>query len=217
MKNTLNDYLNNRMGYTGKPIKQINPVITIARESGCPSKMIGQIIANHFNWELISKETIIESAKALNIDPKKMEEIMKGKQQDFTTSFIDSFNKDLQSSDLKIKHTIEDILKFYINRGNCVIIGRGGNTIAQNRPKSIRIKLEAPKKWRIQQYITHDNFTKEQSIKIIEETDIQRERFRKIFNNNKDLTNCDFDIIFNCEYLSNEQMANAIIELVKSF
>jgi len=217
MKNSLKDYLNNRMGHTEKPVIRQNPVITIARDSGCPSKVIGQIIADYFNWELISKETIINSAKSLNIDPVKMEEVMKGKQQDFTTSFIDSFNKDLKNSDLKIKHTIEDILRYYISRGNCVIIGRGGNTIATGHPKSIRVKLEAPLNWRIKQYIIHDGYSKEKAIRIINENDTQRERFRKIFNNNKDLTNTDFDIIFNCENLTNNQIANTLIELVKSF
>ena len=59
------------------PAGQARPLVTISREYGCPSKLIGQMLVEAINrrtrkempvkWRLINKEILEESARELHI------------------------------------------------------------------------------------------------------------------------------------------------------
>ncbi len=217
MNNTLRNYLESRYkkhDITGE--QSDKPIITISREYGCPALELGQKLEERLNWELISKEKIYESAELIKIDPKDFKSIYEGEEQGIFADLLNSFSSDFYTSDIKIKNALRDIISFYAENGNAIIVGRAGAIITHNHPKSIHIKLEASLNWRIKTVMRDHNISEKEAISKIKKFDKARVKFRKFYNNGKDLTNYDFDIIYSCERMSTDQIADSLVPLIES-
>lgn len=201
------------------------PVVTISREFGCPSKIIGQILIEKINktlfekkiknkWTLLSKEILLETAKELHVDPSTIEYVFKYEKKSFFDEILSAQTNKYYKSDKKIRNTIGEVIRSIAYRGNVVIIGRGGVAITKDIPQSLHIKLEAPIEWRTlivsEKYNIEFNKAQEYTV----EMDKKRAEFRNYFYG-KDNDYTAFDVKFNCMTLTNEEIAGTILKLIE--
>ncbi|MCT4637198.1 MAG: cytidylate kinase-like family protein [Bacteroidales bacterium] len=215
--NSLKHYLESRY-HKQKESEEIvsKPIITISRQYGCPALALGHKLEDRLKWELISKEKIYESAELIKIDPKDFKSVYEGEEQGIFADLLNSFSSDFYSSDIKIKNALRDIITFYAKNGNAIIVGRAGAIITRNHPKSIHIKLEASLNWRIKTVMDSYNISEKEAADKIKKFDKARVKFRKFFNNGKDLTSYDFDITYNCERMNTDQIADSLVSIIES-
>lgn len=205
--------------------KEPGPVVTISREFGCPSKVIANLLTETINkklrekrdkniWRWISKEILAETAKELKIDPSKIEYVFKYEKKSIIDEIISSQSSKYYKSEKKIRNTIGEVVRSIAEKGNVVIVGRGGVAITKEIPKSYHIKLEAPLEWRSlivsEKYNLDFNKAREYAIKM----DKQREDFRSYFYG-RDNDYTAFDVKFNCMTLTNTEIAEAIVTLIE--
>ena len=201
------------------------PVVTISREFGCPSKVIGEILIEKINavllekrvktkWRFISKEILQETAKELHVDPSTIEYVFKYEKKSFFDEILSAQTNKYYKSDKKIRNTIGEVIRTIACQGNVVIIGRGGVAITKDIPHSLHIKLEAPIEWRVlivsEKYNLDFNKAQEYTI----EMDKKRAEFRNCFYG-KDNDYTAFDVKFNCMTLTNEEIASTIVKLIE--
>ena len=201
------------------------PVVTISREFGCPSKVIGEILIEKINavllekrvktkWRFISKEILQETAKELHVDPSTIEYVFKYEKKSFFDEILSAQTNKYYKSDKKIRNTIGEVIRTIACQGNVVIIGRGGVAITKDIPHSLHIKLEAPIEWRVlivsEKYNLDFNKAQEYTI----EMDKKRAEFRNYFYG-KDNDYTAFDVKFNCMTLTNEEIASTIVKLIE--
>jgi cytidylate kinase len=201
------------------------PVITISREFGCPSKLIGEILSEKINkklrdkrikktWRLVSKEILHETAKELHIEPSKIEYVFKYEKKSFLDEIISSQSNKYYKSDKKIRNTIGEVIRSIAYNGNSIIIGRGGVAITKDIPQSIHIKLEAPIEWRALIVSEKNNIDYNKAVEYAIEMDEKRTEFRNYFYGiDNDYT--AFDVKFNCMTLTHEEICETILKLIE--
>jgi len=225
MKIDLSNYLRDR--YQEVQSKQAfpGPVVTIARELGCPSKILATTLIEKLNtmdykfskkipWRWISKEILEESAKDLGVELAEIQYVFDYKTHGVLEDLLLSHSKKFYKSDRKIRDTVAKVIRNFADDGNAVIVGRGGIAITRDIPKSLHIKLEAPLEWRALRTSEKHNITIEQAKKYCIEIDKKREDFRNYFQGKgNDYTR--FDLSFNCMTIDSEEIASIIVETMK--
>jgi cytidylate kinase len=221
MKIDLSKYLEE--WYKDDPAKHIfpGPVVTISRELGCPAKTIACMLAEKLNgirsskakdheWRWISKEILNESAKELDVDCKQIEHVFDYKTRNVLEDLLLAQSKDYYKSDMKIRTTIAKVIRGFANKGNAIIVGRGGVAISRDIPKSLHIMLEAPLEWRAVRTATKHNMTLDQARSYAQSIDKKRTQFRNYFHG-KGTDYTRFDMKLNCMTLKNEEIVDIII------
>lgn len=226
MKIDLSRYLTER--YKDSMLKQEyeGPVITIARDFGCPGRKIAARLTNHLNqlkdsrskdirWRWISKEILAESARELEMDPADIKYVFKYEKKTVFDDILSSHSRKYYKSDRKIRKTVARVIRNIASEGNVVILGRGGVAITKDIERSLHIKVEAPLEWRIlrasEKYCLSLDEAKKRAIQI----DKKRQEFRNYFHGTgSDYTR--FDVRYNSMSLSMDDIVRSIVSLLKS-
>ncbi len=225
MKIDISKYLKDRYHETQSSQAFPGPVITIAREVGCPSKTMATLLIEKLNapgvknvkkipWKWVSKEILEASAKDLGVDLAEIQYVFEYKTHGILEDLLLSHSKKFYKSDRKIRGTVAKVIRNFAEEGNSIIVGRGGVAITKDIPKSLHIKLEAPLEWRVLRTSEKHNMTIDQAKKYCLEIDKKREEFRNYFQGKgNDYTR--FDLTFNCMTIDAQEIASIIFETLK--
>lgn len=225
MKIDLSKYLAER--YQDSLIRQEyeGPVVTIARDFGCPARKIASRLTNQLNqlkdskskkirWRWISKEILAESARELEMDPADIKYVFQYEKKTVFDDILSSQSRKYYKSDRKIRKTVARVIRNIASEGNVVIIGRGGVAITKDIERSLHIKLEAPMEWRVLRASEKYCMSVEQARKKAVEIDKKRKEFRNYFHGtDSDYTR--FDIRYNCMSLSMEDIVCSILNMLQ--
>ena len=119
-------------------------IITIARQSGCSGKQVGQLLAEHYHIPLYDKDALIDMAQKTGL----YESIPNFFSETPVNSLLYSIAAGYGEYDaLQVPvHALQNL----IGEQDCVVIGRCSNYAFQNRPDSVRIFLSADRDVRVQ-------------------------------------------------------------------
>ncbi len=182
MENSLLNYMNKRFGEIS-PVRRkeshiAGPVITISRQVGCGGVKIAHNLAEALNefvickkWQVISKEVLHESARQLELDPRKVNRLFTPDEHSTFDEILEAFNAKMYKSDRMILKTVKEVIKGFAVDGCCIIVGRAGHIIAKDIEHSLHVRLEAPLDWRIEKIASRNNISTDEAIKFISETE----------------------------------------------
>jgi len=227
MENSLLNYMNKRFGEISQARHQgarlqhahiAGPVITISRQVGCRGIKTAQNLAEALNefvickkWQVISKEVLHESARQLELDPRKVNRLFTPDEHSTFDEIIEAFNAKMYKSDRMILKTVKEVIKGFAVDGCCIIVGRAGHIIAKDIEHSLHIRLEAPLDWRIEQIASRNNISMDEAVKFIAESEKKREAFRKHYLSKKH-PEIMFDLVINISRFKPEN----VVRLIKS-
>jgi cytidylate kinase len=223
MKIDLVPYLKDRYVERNKSNTDPGPVITIARETGCPGKKIAQLLTDILNhqyqqenkkeiWKWVGKEIFDEAAKELDLGPAEVQKVFRG-ERTIIDQIISSQAQKFYKSDRAVQKTIGQVIRSMANDGHVIILGRGGVALTRDIPRSLHIYLEAPLEWRASLISEKQCCTQKEAIKYVQEIDKRRAQYREYFEGrNSDYTR--FDVRFNCMTLSIEEIADTIVKMM---
>ena len=201
------------------------PVLTIAREFGCPAKKLASRLASQLtnmkgpgqkkmDWRCFNKEILSESAKELEVDPSEIKYVFDYEKKSFFDEILTSQSRKYYKSDRRIRKTIATVIRNIACEGNVIIIGRGGVAITRDIIKSLHIQIEAPLEWRAVRVSEKYCMTMEDAKKYALEIDKKRQQFRDYFHG-RGSDYSAFDIKFNAMTISVDEMAEAIIKMMQ--
>ena len=201
------------------------PVVTIAREFGCPAKKIASGLAQQLNelkspkakktdWRWISKEILSESAKELEVDPEEIKYIFDYQKKSIFDEILSSHSRKYYKSDRAIRKAIAKVIRNIASEGNVIIVGRGGVAITRDIEKSFHIHLEAPLEWRGMRVSEKFSMSIEEAKKYACEIDRKRQEFRDFFHG-KGSDYSSYDVKFNCMTFTVEEIIQAIIRMMQ--
>jgi len=223
MKIDLVQYLKDRYQERNISSADAGPVITIARETGCPGRKVAQLLSEVLNqrlqkenkkvWKWIGKEVFEEAAKELELEPEEVQKVFKEK-RNIIDQIISSQSQKFYKSDRRVRKTIGQVIRSMANDGNVIILGRGGVAITRDIQRSIHIYLEAPVEWRAAVISEKQCCPQPEALKYVREIDKRRAQYREYFEGkNTDYT--WFDARFNCMTLKVEEIVDIIIKMME--
>jgi cytidylate kinase len=215
-------YLSDKIQAEYSKNKDPGPVITIAREYGCPAKIVARQLTEELTkkmlvkgsetqWKYVTKEIMVESARELDLDPERIKYVFEYEKRSLIDEVLFAQLDKYYKSDRKIRNTIAQVIRNMAIEGHVVIVGRGGVSITHEIAHSLHIMLEASLEWRSLRISEKNNISQEAGRKECIEIDKKRQQFREYFQGkNTDYTT--FDLKFNCMTLSVEEIVRIIIK-----
>lgn len=193
--------------------QNLKPFITISRESGSGGGPIGRLAAKKLGFKLYDKKLIELTAKKSK-QRKNLIESLDEKDQGFIEDLVNSMlNPDYVAEETYIKHLCQVVLSV-AHKGNCVIMGRGGNFIT-SQYGGLHVRIVAPFLVRAGYTAQYEGWSIYEARDRVKEFDRERKEFIKK-NFNKDPSNDNYyDLVINTTYYNIEQAANIIIAAFK--
>ncbi len=195
------------------------PVITISRQLGCPAKPIAKELVSLINkqakdkWASVSKEILQESASKLGVPASDLKYFFKYNEQGLLGGILSTISK-FYLSDISASKAVKRAIVSIAEKGNVVIIGRGGAAICRDMKNSLHIRLSAPIEWRLQKVMKFYQMKEKEALKFLKDYDRKRIHFIMQFLKEKEEPSILFDIYYNCSRLSIEEIARSIYSLM---
>lgn len=206
------------------------PVVTISRQSGCSAQRIAiklsKILTGYSymsdtktdaEWKWVDKDIfekvvsdIIEEVRTGDYDD--AEEAVKMLQQ-VAKAFSNETIYDI--SDERLIETFKGVVCRLACKGRTIIVGRSAGVILKDVPNKLNIRLEAPMEWRINRIMQLRDFSQAEAVAYVKEMDAKRDTFiEKIIG--RKANNDDFDVIFNYASLQDDEIIDAIVNILKN-
>lgn len=229
MERFLNNYLHTFSCFNLETGDFPGPVVTISRQAGCSAQRIAiklsKILTGYSymsetktdaEWNWVDKsvfstvvEKMISEIKSGNYDDQK--EAIK-MMHDVASAFSNETIYDI--SDQKLIDIFKGVICKLATSGRKIIVGRSAGVILRNVPDKLNIRLEASTEWRINRIMQLKDVSQAKAAKYINEMDEKRDSFiEKIIGRKAE--NNDFDVIFNYASLEDDQIVDAVINLLK--
>jgi len=230
MEKFINNYLSNIKCFNLETGDFPGPVVTISRQAGCSAQRIAiklsKILTGYSymsetktdaNWTWVDKKLFSKVVKQM------IKEINKGEFDDaeeattllnkVAEAFSDETIYDL--SDIRLIKTLKGIICRLATEGRHIIVGRSAGVILKEVPNKLNIRLEAPKEWRINRVMQLKECSQAEATEYINNMDNKRDSFiEKIIG--RKAKNDDFDIIFNYSLIEDDQIVDAVVNILRS-
>lgn len=230
MENLVNNYLHTFSCYNLETGDFPGPVVTISRQAGCSAQRLAiklsKILTGYSymsetktdaEWEWVDKKVFAKSVKEM------IRDIEAGSYEDKTEA-ISMLNEVLKAfTEEKVYDILDEkliqILKGIICRlafdGRKIIVGRSAGVILKDIPNKLNIRLEAPAEWRINRIMQINDCSQAEASEYINDMDKKRDSFiEKIIGRKAE--NNDFDVIFNYASLEDDEIVDAVINILRN-
>lgn len=192
---------------------KVRPFITVSREAGSGGKLVAELVAKKLGFKLYDKTLIEMTAKKAKMRKAliaNIDERDRGFMDDLVHSLL---NPEYVSEQTFIKSLCEVVLSV-ARKGNCVILGRGGNFIT-SLYGGLHVRVAAPFLVRAGYTSQFEGYTLYEAKERVKKYDKQRKEFIKQYFH-KDPSNANhYDLVINTTYLSVEQAVSIIITAFK--
>jgi cytidylate kinase len=229
----MKDFLNKYLKYVATSNLETGdfagPVVTISRMSGCSAKRIAIKLSKILTGYSYMSETKTD-AEWLWTDKDAFRQAIREVQQELKERRIDdaemmekldmvdnAFSNEIfrDAADERAIAILKDVIIRLAIQGRYIILGRGATTILTDLPNKLSIRLEAPLEWRINRVAQIKNMSHEEAENYIMKVDERRRQFTEAVIG-RTYVNTDFDVIFNYASLSDDQIVDAIVNILKS-
>jgi cytidylate kinase len=224
-RNIYDKYFSEILNESKPKITESGPYISISRDFGCMANIIADKLSKELTarvkktgkkteWKWINKVILEESAKTLQLNPAKIEYVFHSQRKTVMDEIVSAMSTRYYKSDRKIRNTIIEVIRSIAKTGHIIIVGRGGVAFSKDNPRSLHIKLTAPIEWRVERISLNYNKTKEEALKYILETDLERKYLIDSFMG-FDSDDSIFDLVFNRKTMNDDEIVSSVLNIME--
>ncbi len=177
-------------------------IISIARESGAYGDEIGEMLAQRLPGTLLNKELVEKRFKEFNVNPKTLQ-----RYDERRPGFWASFSSE---QDVYL-HVLKTVLYQEMNKGACIILGRGGSILLKDIANCLRVRLVAPFEVRVQRLMEQLSCSKKEAEKALETSDKDRAGFYKFHFDSEWAVPTEYQLVLNTDCVSPEQCVELLL------
>lgn len=208
------------------PIPNVQgPVITISRSFGCNHEAVVGSLISKLNdlgvgglkshpWTYIDKEIIEEAASDLGMKTIDVEHRVLLHHSAVVTDLLSGFSQYYSLSDKTIIDDVKSVISGYAERGNVIIIGRGGVGVTRSIRNSVHVRLTAPLEYRAEVVAKANDINKLDAIAFIQRVDRDRRLWAEHLLEQK-IDDSIFDLTFSMQSLRVSEITDIIINLMQ--
>lgn len=206
------------------------PVVTISRQAGCSAQRIAiklsKILTGYSymadtktdaEWRWINKDIFRKATREI------MEEVKAGNYDDSDESVkvldevAEAFSNETiyDITDEKMIEVFRGIICRFACKGRIIIVGRSAGVILSDVPNKLNVRLEAPLEWRINRLMQLRELSQAEAVEFVKKMDEKRDSFiEKVIG--RKANNDDFDVIFNYASLEDDEIIDAIVNILRN-
>lgn len=198
--------------------------IAISRDFGCGGLELARALAQELGYAYLDKALIVELAQKLRTSEGEISSFEDGKSLglfNFVSKYMTSamvkgiLGDDFGYVDLQnYRLALEGLMNDLADRGDVVIVGRGGQCILQNRSDVLRVGVIASVDYRRRFIANKQGITEEEAQYIISVRDHEQKKYHEVMfsRDNDDATL--YHVIINLEQVDQDSAATVIKALL---
>jgi hypothetical protein len=190
--------------------------LTIARDEGSLGNEIAQELSRRLGWHVFDKEIVTRIAENNHVRENLIRELDQ-KSQNLIQDMISRFLRP-ESGSFGVQEYHETLLRTLACiavHGEAILVGRGANFALKYDERGLCIRITASSEVRIHRLSTSWNVDAEEARHRMQADDEERRKFiRQYFKKDFD-DNRFYDLIFNTDRLSIEQIITSILPVIK--
>jgi cytidylate kinase len=206
------------------------PVVTISRQAGCSAQRIAiklsKILTGYSymsdtktdaEWRWVDKDLFEQVVEDIMNDVKSGDYDDTDQAIKMLEQVSDAFSNETiyDISDSRLIETFKGVVCRLACQGRTIIVGRSAGVILSEVPNKLNVRLEAPIEWRINRIMQLRDFSQAEAVDYVKEMDIKRDTFiEKIIG--RKANNDDFDVIFNYASMQDDEIIDAIVNILKN-
>jgi hypothetical protein len=230
MENLVNNYLNTFTCYNLETGDFPGPIVTLSRQAGCSAQRLAiklsKILTGYSymsetktdaEWEWVDKKVFAKAVKEMIRDIEAGDYNDKVEAISMLSEVSKAFSEErvYDILDEKLIFILKGIICRLAYEGRKIIVGRSAGVILKDIPNKLNIRLEAPAEWRINRIMQINDFSQAEASRYINEMDRKRDSFiEKIIGRKAE--NNDFDVIFNYASLEDDEIVDAIVNILRN-
>jgi cytidylate kinase len=168
-------------------------IITVSRQVGSLGTEVAQTVASRLHYDYLDKEKI-EKALVERGLPMLQVEKFDEKKPPFWVSW--------QIQSRKFLHVVQAVIYDFAQRGNIVIVGRGGQILMRDIPGIIHLRIVSPFSTRVQMIAEQEKIDEKQAIRVIRRNDRDSAGFIRFFFDEDWEDPTLYDLIINMQKMS---------------
>lgn len=193
------------------------PCITISREYGCQAYMLAEAVFQRMNlhasedeeWTMLDRLLLDKLARESGISKSEL---------NYATHSNPAFQSMLanlsgpdSTQPLKAFNYLKEVIGYFAQAGNSIIIGRGGVAVAQDFPNAIHVRLVAPMEFKVKILMKSMGLSAKEAEERINARQSERDRFIKHFTH-LDLTDPGlYHLILSNDKSTIDEMAEMVV------
>lgn len=184
-------------------------IITIARQCGCNAKKVGEVLAQKYNLPLYTRQNLMELATE------------KGMLSDMRNFFEEDPVDDLMNAITTFTEEHREIRKHFMRSFNkiigdkdCIIIGRCGNKIFQQREDLFSFFLHGDIKVRTENIVKEKNLSLKEAQDFVNDIDNRRVSYHQFYTGLVWGNSEDYDMSIDCCRMGVSKTAHMIEEYI---
>jgi len=207
----VDDYEKERLKMKGNLPEKIAPSICFSRKIGVGALEIADMLAGKINVPVVDREILDHMAKDAKLSKRAIEifdERYPGKMTELAAMLFGE--KSFIMSDY-IRNFVSTVFAF-ADRGSTIFVGRGTHLVLP-RDRVLAVRFISSNEFRIKRLAKVLDVKEKEADKLLVRTDKeQRDFFKKVFEKN-DASPYEFDLVINCDYITEPQGAVEIVKL----
>jgi cytidylate kinase len=114
----------------------------------------------------------------------------------------------------EVRNRIAELIRHAATEGHVILIGMGGAGATADLENGVRIRLEAPKEWRVQRIVEMEGISSVEARLLLQRHDAEREHLRRLYAMRfpRDPV---FDLIYDCSAFSLAQLTQHVLGAMK--
>lgn len=185
-------------------------IITIARQCGCNAIKTGEILSQKYGLPLYTRQRLMELAQKMNM-LHEMKDFFEEVPVDDLMNAITTFTEEHECIRRHFMRSFNNI----IGKTDCIIIGRCGNKIFENREDLVSIFLHAGIQMRIENIARERELSLEDAKEFVTNMDHQRTSYHKFYTGLTWGNAADYDISIDCCRLGVSRTVDIIDDYIK--
>jgi cytidylate kinase len=185
--------------------------IALSRAAGVPGTTIAREVGNRLGWTVYDHELLERIAAGLGVRTQLLESVDM-KRMSWLQECVEAFSTvPAVSENVYVRHLIETMLSL-AEHGECVIVGRGAAQILADRATTLRVRLIASHKDRVEMTCRRLGMTRSEAARHIDTLEQERVRFVRDHFHKDPVDAQNYDLVVNCSRFSTLACADLIIE-----
>jgi cytidylate kinase len=207
---------------------RVRPFVTISRQPGAGGRF-GNLLAERLgelemlrgarktaSWRCMDRELVERVARDHHMSARLIDAL-----EESSHSYVMEFLRGLRlrdggpPSDLGVVRRMAETMRGLAHAGHVILVGLGGVFMTRNMPGGIHVRLVAPRDFRVRNIARMDGISRTAARERVHHLDEQRIGYYRSFWPNDLLSDELFHLTMNSSVMTEPQMANCVVELVK--
>jgi cytidylate kinase len=188
--------------------------ITISRQAGSGGVDVARAVGAQLGWAVYDNELLQRIAQEKGLHHRLLEQ-MDERHMSWLEQMIASFCVAGAGKELGYLRSLMELLVSLSEKGNCVIVGRGGAQILPG-DSTLRVRIVAPRSYRIDAVEKRLGMSRAEAERWIDRTDRERNHFVQHYFHRDPDDPLECDLMLNTGKLSIQACANMIVDAVKA-